>query len=74
MLHEWLLPYAKDHVDLVGALALYLSSSRADFLKGSMISVNWDLETIEKHKEEVEKGALKITYNPLLPIAGGKGW
>lgn len=39
-----------------------------------MVSVNWDLETIEEHKEEVEKGALKITYNPLLPLAGGKGW
>ncbi|KAK5056138.1 hypothetical protein LTR84_012691 [Exophiala bonariae] len=74
ILAEWLWPYAKDHVDLTGALALYLSTSRADFLKSSMISVNWDLETIEAHKAEVEAGALKIAYNPLLPMAGGKGW
>lgn len=74
ILADWLLPYAKDHVDLTGALALYLSSSRADFLKSSMISVNWDLETIEAHRTEVEAGALKIAYNPLLPMGGGKGW
>ena len=28
-------PFAKDHVDLTGSLALYLSQPRADYLKGS---------------------------------------
>ena len=74
ILEEWLRPFAKDAVDLTGGLALYLSSSRADFLKSSLISVNWDLETIEKHQEEVAQGALQSHWIPLLPIFGGKGW
>ncbi|KEF59475.1 uncharacterized protein A1O9_04319 [Exophiala aquamarina CBS 119918] len=71
---EWLHPFAKDAPEMTGGLALYLSSSRADFLKSSLISVNWDLETIEAHKKEVEEGALQAHWIPLLPMAGGKGW
>lgn len=74
VLEDWLKPFAKDAAEMTGGLALYLSSSRADFLKSSLVSVNWDLETIEAHKKEVEEGALQAHWIPLLPMAGGKGW
>lgn len=74
VLEDWLKPYAKDAPEMTGGLALYLSSSRADFLISSLISVNWDLETIEAHKQEVAEGALQSHWIPLLPFAGGKGW
>jgi hypothetical protein len=67
-------PYALDHVDLVGMLALYLVQPRADFLKGSMVGVNWDVEEMEQHKEEiVDKKLLQTAWLPILPISGGSG-
>lgn len=67
-------PFCLDHADLTGMLALYLSQPRADYLRGSMISVNWDVEEMEEHKEEIkEKGLLKLSWLPILPIGGGKG-
>lgn len=74
MQQEAFFPFAKDHVDLTGMLALYLVQPRADFLKGSMVSVNWDVEELEGHKEEiVEKKALMTSWMPILPINGGRG-
>jgi hypothetical protein len=34
IISEFWLPFAKDHVDLTGMLALYLSQPRAEFLSG----------------------------------------
>lgn len=68
------LPYALDHVDLVGMLSLFLVQPRADFLKGGMVSVNWDVEELEKHKEEIlAKGLFKTSWLPVLPVGGGTG-
>ncbi|ORX98767.1 hypothetical protein BCR34DRAFT_576965 [Clohesyomyces aquaticus] len=67
-------PYAKDQAELSGALALYLASSRADYLKGSMTSINYDIGEMEEHKEEIEKGLLKIKWISPLPINGGSGF
>lgn len=67
-------PYAKDHADLTGMQALYLVQPRADFLKGCMVGVNWDVEELEQHKEEiVEKKVLRLSWMPILPVNGGKG-
>ncbi|KAI9817915.1 MAG: hypothetical protein M1832_004535 [Thelocarpon impressellum] len=67
-------PYALDHVDLTGLLALYLAQPRADYLRGSIISVNWDVEEMEAHRDEIEqKKLLQMSWLPVLPIAGGKG-
>ena len=33
-------PFAIDHVDLTGSLALYLAQPKADYLEGGIISVN----------------------------------
>lgn len=49
--------------ELTGGLSLYLSTPRADHLRGRYISVNWDVDDMEKHKEEItEKGLLKTAF------------
>ncbi|KAI9056235.1 hypothetical protein LZ554_001163 [Drepanopeziza brunnea f. sp. 'monogermtubi'] len=74
MVSEAFAPFAKDHVDLTGMLALYLVQPRADYLKGSMVSVNWDVDELEQHKEEIlEKKVLHTSWLPILPLCGGKG-
>jgi hypothetical protein len=60
--------YARDEAEQTGALSLYLASSRRDYLKGSLTSVNWYLE---EGKGEIEKGDLKIKWVPTL---GETGW
>jgi hypothetical protein len=67
-------PFAKDEGELSGVLGLYLTSTRGDYLKGSLVSVNWDLEEMEEHKEEILAGLLKIKWVPVLPCSGGSGW
>lgn len=52
------IPFAKDTYDLVGGTTLWLSRPKADFLKGTWTSVNWDVEEMEAHKDEVEKNSL----------------
>jgi len=66
--------YAIDEAEQTGALALYLASSRADYLKGSLTSVNWDLEEMEARKEDIEQGLLNIKWVPILPTSGGSGF
>lgn len=67
-------PFAKDHVNLTGEQALYLVSPKADYLKGTMVGVNWDLEVMEAHQAEiVEKKLLAFSWMPSLPMFGGKG-
>jgi hypothetical protein len=66
--------YAIDEAEQTGALALYLASSRADYLKGSLTSVNWDLEEMEAHKDEIEQGLLKVKWVSVLPTSGGSGF
>jgi hypothetical protein len=63
--------YARDDAEQTGALSLYLASSRRDYLKGSLTSINWDLEEMEEEKGEIEKGDLKIKWVPTLE---GTGW
>lgn len=71
---EAFLPYALDHVDLTGMLSLYLVQTRADYLRGSTVSVNWDVEELEAHKDEIlEKKLLKTSWLPVLPVGGGNG-
>jgi hypothetical protein len=67
-------PFAQDHADLTGMLALYLAQPRADYLKGGMVGVNWDVDEMEKHKEEIESKKLVLTsWLPVLPFNGGSG-
>jgi NAD(P)-dependent dehydrogenase (short-subunit alcohol dehydrogenase family) len=66
--------YARDEAEQTGALSLYLASSRGDYLKGSLTSVNWDLEEMEEKKGDIEKGELKMKWVSVLPTSGGTGW
>jgi hypothetical protein len=74
MTNDYWRPYALDHADLTGLQALYLAQPRADYLKGLMVSVNWDLETMEAHKDEIiEKKLLAHSWIPSMPFYGGTG-
>lgn len=66
-------PYAKDAAELTGAWCLYLASPRAEYLRNSLASVNWDLEEMEARKADIEGGLLKIKWVPVLPCVGGTG-
>ncbi|KAK7190301.1 hypothetical protein DPSP01_006125 [Paraphaeosphaeria sporulosa] len=51
-------PFAKDQPELTGAFTLYLLKPEADVLRGGYVSVNWDVEEIEKHGDEIKTGRL----------------
>lgn len=51
-------PVAKDKQDLTAAMTLYLQKPEADFLRGGFVSVNWDVEEMESHREEIVEGKL----------------
>lgn len=74
MLGPEIRPYAKDNVEMVGCVALYLSTKRAEYLRGSLMSVNWDITEMEEHRGAIkEKGLLQIKWINALPCSGGKG-
>ena len=65
---------AQDHADLTGMLALYLASPQADYLKGCLTSVNWDVDEMEANKDRiVSENLLNIKWMPILPASVGKG-
>lgn len=67
-------PCGLDHIDLTGMVSLYLSTPRADYLKGGLVSVNWDVEEMEAHQDRINKdNLLKIKWIPVLPASGGQG-
>ena len=46
--------------ELFGSLTVYLAGRQADFLRGSFIAANWDVEDLESHRVDiVEQGLLK---------------
>ncbi|KAF5868723.1 putative short chain dehydrogenase reductase family protein [Botrytis fragariae] len=74
MVSDHFKPYALDHAELTGMLALYLAQERADYLRGGMVGVNWDVEEMEGYSKEIaEKKALQTSWISILPINGGKG-
>lgn len=55
--HELLI----DPPDLCVALCLYLTTTRADFLRGRYVSANWDIPELEARKDEIlTKDLLKL--------------
>ncbi|KAI8935831.1 hypothetical protein NX059_007348 [Plenodomus lindquistii] len=50
--------YAIDDPLLPGGLTLFLCTQRADWLRGNVISVNWDFDEMEAHREEIVRDKL----------------
>ncbi|KAF4956386.1 hypothetical protein FSARC_11587 [Fusarium sarcochroum] len=46
-------PYAKDSPGLSGSWTLFLSTPRAEWMRGGIVSVNWDIEEMEAHKDQI---------------------
>ena len=73
--NESFTPYAKDAAELTGGFALYLALDRADYLRNSLTSVNWDIEEMEAHKQDIAEGnLLRIKWVAPLPCSGGSGF
>lgn len=67
--------FGQDDVQLTGMLALWLSGSEAEFLRGQLVSVNWDVDELVAHKSEIQdEKLLQIKWHPVLPCSGGKGF
>lgn len=72
---EQFLPFSKDKPRLTGGLAVYLTTSKADFLRGGYIHANWDVEELEEHQSEIQEkklGKLGFLNGQLQP--GGYPW
>jgi NAD(P)-dependent dehydrogenase (short-subunit alcohol dehydrogenase family) len=54
---------AIDTMELVGGNTLYLSTDKAEYLRGGWINSHWDVEEMEKHAKEIkEKGLLRTKF------------
>lgn len=42
---------------------MYLAGPWADFLRGRFVAVNWDVDELEEHKEEIEEQGLLTTQS-----------
>lgn len=74
---ESLLPFTRDKPALAGGLAVYLAAAgdRADFLRGGYLHANWDVEELERHREEVvEKKLVRLGFLNAQLQLGGYPW
>lgn len=54
---------------LTGATSLFLTTPRADFLRGRFVSVNWRMDELEAmRKDIVENRLLKSAFNAKLGV------
>ncbi|PVH99279.1 NAD(P)-binding protein [Periconia macrospinosa] len=58
MTMDTLRPYAKDSPGLTGSWTLFLSTPRAEWMRGGIVSVNWDIEEMEAHKDQIVRDNL----------------
>ncbi|KAF2727641.1 NAD(P)-binding protein [Polyplosphaeria fusca] len=69
------LDYALDDPMLTGGLSLFLSTPRAEWMRGCMVSVNWDIEEMETHKEEIiEEKLITLAFTKAKFGKGGHAW
>lgn len=68
-------PFAKDKAALTGGLTTYLAQPKADFLKGTYLHANWDVDELEEHKVEIaEKKLTKLAFLGAELCVGGYSW
>ena len=58
MIVDTFTPFAKDTQALTGGVSLWLATPRADFIKGTFLSANWDVNELEAHASEITNGKL----------------
>ncbi|KAI1174694.1 NAD(P)-binding protein [Nemania sp. FL0916] len=69
------LPFARDDPMLTGGMSLFLCTDRADWLRGGIMSVNWDIQEMEDHKEEIlREGRNKLSFVNAQLGKGGHPW
>jgi hypothetical protein len=69
------LEYALDDPMLSGGMSLFLCTERAEWLRGGVVSVNWDLEEMEAHRGEIErKGLVRLRVLERGFGRGGYAW
>ena len=69
------LDYALDDPMLTGGLTLFLSTPRAEWMRGCMMSVNWDIEEMEAHKDEIIQDKLtQLAFTKAEFQKGGHPW
>ncbi|KAI0885901.1 NAD(P)-binding protein [Annulohypoxylon maeteangense] len=69
------LPFARDDPMLSGGLTLFLCTPRAEWMRGGIMSVNWDIEEMEAHKEEIQReGRNKMAFLNAKLGKGGHPW
>ncbi|KAF7574895.1 hypothetical protein PtrM4_065190 [Pyrenophora tritici-repentis] len=67
--------FALDDPMLTVGLTLFLSTPRAEWMRGGMVSVNWNYEEMEEHKEEIlDKGLIKLAFCNAKFRKGGHPW
>ena len=54
----FLAPFMRDTPELVGGTAVWLATDDKRFLSGRKLSVNWDVEEVERRKDEIVSGDL----------------
>ncbi|KAI6080765.1 hypothetical protein F4821DRAFT_48814 [Hypoxylon rubiginosum] len=75
MTAEAYLPYARDDPMLTGGVSLFLCTPRADWMSGGVMSVNWDIEEMEAHKEEIQReGRNRLAFLNAKLRKGGHPW
>ena len=68
-------PFAKDKPALTAAVTLYLQQAKTDFLRGGYYSVNWDIEELIQHQQEVkEEKMLQLGFINGKMQPGGYAW
>lgn len=66
---------ALDDPMLTGGLTLFLCTERAEWMRGRQMSVNWDIEEMEAHKDEiVQKGLTVLKVSNAKLGKGGHPW
>ncbi|KAI0475217.1 NAD(P)-binding protein [Xylariaceae sp. FL0804] len=66
---------ASDDPMLSGGASLFLCTPRAEWMRGCILSVNWDIEEMEAHREEIERDALnKMAFLNAKTGKGGHPW
>ena len=64
----------REQAELTGYLCLYLLTEEAEYLRGGLASVNWDIEEMKRAEERiVGEKLLKIKYSTVLPASGEHG-